>query len=232
MSTQVLTRGKIELLVKDGVQYVRRVVVHSASADQEIALSGRVDSRTDSAGSGRTDSRTDSSDVRRTDSRVDPPVGGRTDSRVDPAGGGRTDRRIEPVGVSNTSAPSAMSLQQKAEDLLAEYQRLYGVRMTGTGVEVDNAAQYREAEIELLFAIDSFANAAQLYSRLTASLHDRQSMRGATLAMARQARRTDRIISTTNSRAADALAIKWDSLRLDVLKLMQTYNISSSEIEN
>ena len=232
MSTQVLTRGKIELLVKDGVQYVRRVVVHSASADQEIALSGRPDSRTDSAGSGRTDSRTDPSDVRRTDSRVDPPAGGRPDSRVDPAGGGRSDRRIEPVGVSNTSAPSATVLQQKAEDLLAEYQRLYGVRMTGTGVEVDNAAQYREPEIELLFAIDSFANAAQLYSRLTASLRDRQSMRGATLAMAKQARRTDRIISTTNSRAADALAIKWDSLRLDVLKLMQTYNISSSEIEN
>src|SRR5262249_21816841 len=220
MSTQVLTRGKIELLIKDGVQYVRRVVIHSASADQEIALGGRTDSRPDSAGSGRTES------------RVDPPVGGRTDSRVDPPGGGRTDRRIEPVGVSNTSAPSAMSLQQKAEDLLAEYQRLYGVRMTGTGVEVDNAAQYREPEIELLFAIDSFANAAQLYSRLTASLRDRQSMRGATLAMAKQARRTDRIISTTNSRAADSLAIKWDSLRLDVLKLMQTYNISSSEIEN
>ena len=110
-----------------------------------------------------------------------------------------------------------MSLQQKAEDLLAEYQRLYGVRMTGTGVEVDNAAQYREPEIELLFAIDSFANAAQLYSRLTASLRDRQSVRGATLAMAKQARRTDRIISTTNSRAADTLAIKWDSLRLVVL---------------
>ena len=230
MSTQVLTRGKIELLVKDGVQYVRRVVVHSASSDQEIALGGRSDSRTDSGG-GRTDSRIDSPGPGRTDSRVDT-GSGRAASRVDPAGSGRTDRRIEPVGVSNTSAPSAMSLQQKAEDLLAEYQRLYGVRMTGTGVEVDNAAQYREAEIELLFAIDSFANAAQLYSRLTASLHDRQTMRGATLAMAKQARRTDRIISTTNSRAGDALAIKWDSLRLDVLKLMQTYNISSSEIEN
>jgi hypothetical protein len=169
-------------------------------------------------------------------------IPGRPDSRAE---SGRIDSRAEPVStnssVTNTpvtnssvtnSPVSAATLQQKAEDLLAEYQRLYGVRMTGTSVEVTNTAQYREPEIELLFAIDSFVNATQLYSRLTASLRDRQSMRGATLAMARQARRTDRVISTTNSRGADALAVRWDSLRLDILKLMQTYNISSSEIEN
>jgi hypothetical protein len=104
--------------------------------------------------------------------------------------------------------------------------------MTGTGVEVDNAAQYKEAEIELLFAIDSFANATQLYARLATSLRDRQSLRGATLAMARQARRTDRVISTTTSRAADSLATRWDSARQDVLRLMQAHNISSSEVEN
>ncbi|MFY9553261.1 MAG: hypothetical protein WAV47_00940, partial [Blastocatellia bacterium] len=127
---------------------------------------------------------------------------------------------------------SASSLQRKAEDLLSEYQRVYGVRMTGTGVEVDNASQYREPEIELLFAIDSFANATQLYARLTTSLRDRQSLRGATLAMAREARRTDRVIATSTSRAADSLATRWDAIRQDVLRLMQTFNIGSSEIEN
>jgi hypothetical protein len=84
----------------------------------------------------------------------------------------------------------------------------------------------------LLFAIDGFANAAQLYTRLTTSLRDRQGLRGATMAMARQARRTDRVISTTTSRGADSLAARWDSIRQDVLRLMQTHNISSSEIEN
>ena len=228
MSTQVLTRGKIELLVRDRVQYVRRVVVHSATGDQEIALSGRTDNRADS---GRVDSRADSGRVDSRDSgRVDSRDSGRVDSRPEPIA---TNSSVTNTPVTNPSSPvSAASLQQKAEDLLAEYQRLYGVRMTGTGVEVANTSQYREPEIELLFAIDSFANAAQLYSRLTASLRDRQSMRGATLAMARQARRTDRVISTTNSRGADALAVRWDSLRLDILKLMQIYNISSSEIEN
>jgi len=184
MVTQALTRGRIELTVRDGVDYVRRVVVHSAGSDQVIALGGRIDGAAEASA---------------------------------PPGNPR-------------SSPG--SLQRKAEELLAEYQRVYGVRMTGTGVEVDNASQYREAEIELLFAIDSFANATQLYARLASSLRDRQSLRGATLSMARQARRTDRVISTTTSRGADSLAARWDSLRQDVLRLMQANNISSSEVED
>ncbi|HSE37891.1 MAG TPA: peptidoglycan-binding protein, partial [Blastocatellia bacterium] len=160
MVTQALTRGRIQLTVKDGVEYVRRVVIHSAGNDQVIALSG-----------------------------------GPVTAPEPPA--------PEPGSPSGSAAGAANSLQRKAEDLLGEYQRVYGVRMTGTGVEVDNAAQYREAEIELLFAIDSFVNATQLYARLAPSLRDRQSLRGATLAMAREARRTDRVISTTTSRGAD-----------------------------
>lgn len=185
MVTQVLTRGRIELTARDGVQYVRRVVIHSAGGDQAITLGGSADTGPDRS------------------------------------------------AASTGSASSAGSgLQRKAEDLLAEYQRAYGVRMTGSGFEVENASQYRDPEIELLFAIDGFANAAQLYARLAASLRDRQSMHGATLALARQARRTDRVITTTTGRAADSIAAKWDSVRQDVLRLMQTYNINSSEIEN
>jgi len=189
MTAQVLTRGRIEVRARDGVEYVRRVVVHSAGGDQVISLVGREDTVSDRGSSGSSSG-------------------------------------------ASTSPSSAISLQRKAEDLLAEYQRVYGVRMTGSGVEVDNSSQYREPEIELLFAIDSFANSAQLYTRLASSLRDRQSLRGATLALARQARRTDRVISTSTSRGADSLAPKWDLLRQDVLKLMQTYGISTAEIEN
>jgi hypothetical protein len=192
MVTQALTRGRIELTVKDGVEYVRRVVVHSASGDQVIALGGRSEG----------------------------------------AGAPRPPSPVETSAPKGGAVLSANSLQRKAEDLLSEYQRVYGVRMTGTGVEVDNAAQYKEAEIELLFAIDSFANATQLYTRLAASLRDRQSLRGATLAMAREARRTDRVISTTTSRAADSLAARWDAVRQDVLRLMQAHSINSSEVED
>src|SRR5207247_11223560 len=47
MVTQVLTRGRIELTVRDGVQYVRRVVIHSANGDQMNALGGRTEDVTE-----------------------------------------------------------------------------------------------------------------------------------------------------------------------------------------
>src|SRR6185295_2684887 len=222
MTTQVLTRGRIELTERNGVQDVRRVVINSAGPDQVLQL-GDVRAerpadtrRTERAGDTRYPE--PAADSRRTDTR-------RTDTR-------RADDSADTRGSSVESSASGISLQRKAEELLSEYQRVYGVRMTGTGIQVDNAAQYREPEIELLFAIDSFANATQLYNHVTNSLRDRQSVRGATLAMAKQARRTDRVISTTISRGADVLAEKWDSIRDDVLRLMQTYGINSSEIEN
>jgi hypothetical protein len=184
MVTQVLTKGRIELDVTDGVENVRRVVVHSASGDQVIKLEGVVSSAA--------------------------PV--------------RSD--------SPETSRAGTSLQSQADDLLSYYQRLCGVRLTGSGIEVDSGARYGEAEIELLFAIDGFANAGQLYSRLMSSLRDAQSRRAATLDLARQARRTDRVISTSNSRVAGQLATKWDPIRQDVLKLMKSYNISASEIDN
>ena len=227
MTTQVLTRGRIELTERDGVQYVRRVVIHSAGPDQVLQLGdGRAEitadtRRTERAGDTRYPEPT--ADTRRTDTR-------RTDTRRTDTR--RADESPDTRGGSVESSSAGISLQRKAEELLSEYQRVYGVRMTGTGIQVDNAAQYREPEIELLFAIDSFANATQLYNHVTNSLRDRQSVRGATLAMAKQARRTDRVISTTTSRGADVLAAKWDSIREDVLRLMQIYGINSSEIEN
>jgi peptidoglycan hydrolase-like protein with peptidoglycan-binding domain len=174
MVTQALTRGRIELNVRDGVEYVRRVVVHSAGADQNILLASRASN---------------------------------------PAGGA-----------------SGASLQRQAEELLSEYQRVSGLRLTGASVELDGRRQYGESEIDLLFAIDSFANAAQLYSRLAASLQDPRAQRGAALALARQARRTDRVISTSQS--SNAIISRWDGIRQDVLRLMQSYNIAPSELDN
>ena len=223
MVTQALTRGRIELTVKDGVQYVRQVIIHSAAGEQVIALGGR----SSAAGEPRQASRasTAAGEPRQ-------PSGPSTAAGEPRQPSGPSTTAGEPRQPAGASASSANSLQRKAEDLLSEYQRLYGVRMTGTGVEVANPSLYREADIELLFVIDSFANAAQLYARLATSLRDRNSLRGATLAMAREARHTDRVISTINSRAVDAIAVRWDPIRQDVLKLMQAHNISSSEIED
>jgi hypothetical protein len=182
MVTQALTRGRVELNVKDGVEYVRRVVIHSAGPDQTIMLGGR----TSSTRSGAIN--------------------------------------------SAASGPSGMSLQRQAEELLSEYQRISGLRLNGTSVELDSRRQYRDSEIGLLFVIDSFANTAQLYSRLAASLQGEQAQRSAALALAREARRTDRVIST--SQTAGSLVSKWDGIRQDVLRLMQSHNINPSELDN
>src|SRR5262249_62057496 len=49
MVTQALTRGRIELTVREGIENVRRVVVHSAGADRVVSLSGSRDSTTTAA---------------------------------------------------------------------------------------------------------------------------------------------------------------------------------------
>jgi hypothetical protein len=86
--------------------------------------------------------------------------------------------------------------------------------------------------MEVLFSLESFANAARLYAGLSGSLQDQDSLRSATLALAREARKTDAIMTTTSSRAAQALAVRWDAIRQEVLKLMRVYNISSSDLDN
>ena len=176
MVTQALTRGKIELNVMDGVQYVRRVVIHSAGADQVISLGSRGSSSS----------------------------GANTNS----------------TAATNTGANANVgaNLQRQAEDLLSEYKRLY------------NSSQSRDVEVELFFALDNFANSARLYAGLVPSLQDQQGLRRATLALARQARRTD--IAMTSSQAPRPLMLKWDAIRQDVLRLMQTYGIASAELDD
>ena len=181
MVTQALTRGKIELKIMDGVEYVRRVIIHSAGADQAIPL-------------GANGNASSSANLpRNTGSGADVPRG---------------------------NANSGADLQRKAEELAAEYQRLQERQTAGNN----------DAGVELLFALDNFANATRLYARLIPSLRSPESLRSATLSMARQARRTDLVITSTD-RVADSIMMKWDVIRQDVLRLMQTYNIASSELQ-
>jgi len=191
--TQALSRGRIEVIARDGVDYIRRVIVHGSGGDINVPFGSRND-----AGSGA------------------------------PAAPANRPAPVRPA----VDSGAGISLQRQAEELLAEYQNVVGVRLTGTGVELDGRGQYQEPEIELLFALDSFANAAQLYSRLAASSLDREGLRASTLALARQARATDRVMTTTSSRSADAVARRWDAIRQEVLRLMQRHNIASSDIEN
>lgn len=185
MVTQALSRGKIELNVRDGVSYVRRVVIHSSGPDQVLAL-GR---------------------------------GAATTTNPPPA------TATQPVEDSLNSL--AKNIQSRAGDLLAEHKRQLGMSGNDGG-----RTAYSDADVELLFALNSFANAANLYAGLIGSLQDSPNRRQATLDLARQARRTDRIIAVSTSRTAGGLMSKWDVVRQDVLRLMRMFNISTAEIEN
>jgi len=180
MVTQVLTKGHIEVNVKEGAQSVRRIVVHGSGADRVVNLN-------DNSG----------------------------------------------ASSSPESAATAAGLQRRAEDLFAEYQRISGVRMSSSGsLEVGNQSNTREADIELMFALDSFVRSTQLYSRVVSTITDSSARHDATLSMARQARAVDRVITTSNSRSAAQLANQWDIIRQMVLKLMRDYRVSTSEIES
>ncbi|HWP44673.1 MAG TPA: hypothetical protein VNO14_15605, partial [Blastocatellia bacterium] len=142
--------------------------------------------------------------------------------------GGRSDS----TPAAPAAAPSTPTINRKAEELLADYQRLIGVRLSSAGVEFEAGSRAGDPEIELLFAIDNFANAARLYEGLSSSLRTQNSLRSATLALAKEARRLDRVVTTTSSPTARQIERRWDSIRQDILKLMQVYNIDSSEIED
>lgn len=186
MVTQVMSRGKIEMTVRDGVQYVRRVVVHGSAGDVTISLDGRTSS---------------------------------SDGRPAPA-----QPRVSPKPGSN--------IQSQAEDLLSRYRQSIGLKPNGSGADSDSRAQYNEADMEVLFSLESFANAARLYAGLIDSLQDQESLRSATLALARDARKTDTIMTTSSSRAAQSLGVRWDAIRQEVLKLMRVYDISSADLDN
>jgi hypothetical protein len=130
--------------------------------------------------------------------------------------------------IANTSASI---LQRQAADVLAEYQKLIGVRLTGTGIELTGKAVYTDDEIGLLYALDSFANSTQLYTRLLPSLQAQQAIRGATLAMAREARKADKIFTSSSTRWVNTLNPRWDAIRQEVLKLMYAFNINTSELD-
>jgi peptidoglycan hydrolase-like protein with peptidoglycan-binding domain len=215
ISTQILTRGRIELNINEGVDYVRRLVVHSAGGDLNVLIRNTGGSSRDSA------TARDSGPARDSAPRRD----------SGPARDTTPVRETSPPVRDSAATPAPVSIQRKAEDLLAEYQRLVGVRLTGTGLEFESRATRDEDEIELLFALDSFANASQLYARLLPSLRDNQSLRSAALALSREARRSDRLFSTSSSRAANTLTARWDSIRQDILKLMQNHRISSTDLD-
>lgn len=123
---------------------------------------------------------------------------------------------------------SGSVILKQAEDLLARFQQSVGIRSATDEV----GGKLDEADTEVLFALDGFVNAARLYSRFASSHRDREQLRVAILSLAREARRTDAVVTTTSSRAANMLSTRWDPIRQEVLKLMQAHGIKTADLDN
>jgi peptidoglycan hydrolase-like protein with peptidoglycan-binding domain len=140
------------------------------------------------------------------------------------------DQQATPAQTSPSA--SRFNFLKQGEELLSEFERLSGMRISSGVVESNRNAQNGEAEMELLFALDGFVNAARLYTNITTSMRGSGNMRPAVLAFAKQARRTDKVISTSTSRFAGQLSIKWDLIRQDVLRLIQNHGIRPSDLDD
>ncbi|MEW6129191.1 MAG: peptidoglycan-binding protein [Acidobacteriota bacterium] len=138
----------------------------------------------------------------------------------------------ENVSLEPSIKSSATTIQNISMTLLSDYQRMIGARVTDNGVEYENGSHPSDADVDLLFSLEAFSNAAKLFNRIAPSLRSNESLRNATLNLAKEGRRTDKVLTTSSSRWVNQLNPQWDALRQEVLKLMQTYNIQLSEIEN
>jgi len=84
-------------------------------------------------------------------------------------------------GTSQLTVEEAAALEAQISRLLSDYARTINVRYVPfTGQVVLSRANYRENEIELLFALNSLASAAKLYTQVMRNTSDPQALEGAT----------------------------------------------------
>ena len=105
-----------------------------------------------------------------------------------------------PVDVGGASAGGAGGIGDPrqiaflADRLLQDFQRDLNIRRDRGQVIFDKGRNFRPNEVELLSQMTSLRASADLYSQLTASITDRDTVKGAAVGLIRQARLLERII--------------------------------------
>jgi peptidoglycan hydrolase-like protein with peptidoglycan-binding domain len=157
-----------------------------------------------------------------TPDRTPPDQGPGPEDTADPAPPAAAPRRTSP-----SAAPAPAALRDHIDDLLAEFRQAVNSGASGSGSSV----RYENGDITCLFALEALSGSATLYASIAPSLNDRGNLRAATVAFAREARRTDALLATSDSPAARTVAARWDSIRQEVLRLMESQGIATREIE-
>lgn len=114
----------------------------------------------------------------------------------------------------------AAALEAQISRALSDYARVLGLRYNPlSGQIVMTRANYRENEIELLFALNSLASSAKLYTQVLRNTTDPDAIKGATDLYVSQANMVDRAVARTRSGRAAGVARAWDGMRDDFVAL-------------
>jgi len=119
------------------------------------------------------------------------------------------------AGATPLTVQEAAALEARITRLLQQYAGTLGVRYNAfTGQLVfSSTLNYRENETELLFALNSAASTAKLYTQLLRTSTDAQALQGATDVYVAQANAVERAISRTKSGRATSVIAGWQALR-------------------
>lgn len=126
--------------------------------------------------------------------------------------------RSNTITAGNITAAEAAAIEKQVQTLLSDYARILGVRYNFFNGQVTfTAKNYRENEVELLFALNSLASASKLYTQLIRTSDDTQGIAGATDIVLEQARAVDRAANRTRAGRADVIVRRWNEIRADVM---------------
>jgi peptidoglycan hydrolase-like protein with peptidoglycan-binding domain len=127
------------------------------------------------------------------------------------------------IGQGGALTPAeAAALESQVSTLLEAYARALGMRYNRfTGQLSFGPTNYRENETELLFALNSLASTARLYTVLLRTSNDQQAIAGATDIFVQQANAVDRALNRTKSGRALVVASGWRELRDDFARMAE-----------
>lgn len=126
--------------------------------------------------------------------------------------------RSNSIGSGTITASEAAAIEKKVQSLLYDYAKMLGVRYSFfTGQVTFTSRNYRENEVELLFALNSLASATKLYTQLIRTTDDVQGIDGATDIVIEQARSVDRAAARARSNRAESIVRRWNAMRDEVL---------------
>jgi len=130
-----------------------------------------------------------------------------------------------PVDVGGTSVGGAGGIGDPrqiaflADRLLQDFQRELNIRNNRGQVIFDKQRNFKPHEVEVLSQMMSLRGSTELYSQLTASFTDRDTVKGAAVGLIRQSRLLDRIIRRAQMPLSSLVSSDLQQLQSELAKI-------------